>query len=128
MCTIGRICNRCTGFIAMTTAPNAKCQRVLVLALCLAEFVAARFACNIDVNLSFLLMYQLLLVLCCVFKTIRPLYSALECQLRSLIFMASKYSAAVVSFSFLLFLFSLAYFHRSQIVCLVSTILNTTWP
>ena len=33
MCTIGRICNRCTGFAAMTTAPNAKYQRVLVLAV-----------------------------------------------------------------------------------------------
>jgi len=43
-CTIGWICNRCTGFVAMTTythklialyTANAKCQRVLVLALCL---------------------------------------------------------------------------------------------
>jgi len=47
-CTIGLICNQCTGFVARTTytyvilqpytlqmriAPNAKCQRVLVLAL-----------------------------------------------------------------------------------------------
>ena len=31
-----RICNRCTGFVAVATAPNAKCQRVPVLALCLA--------------------------------------------------------------------------------------------
>ena len=29
--TIGQIRNRCTGFIAMTTAANVKCQRVLVL-------------------------------------------------------------------------------------------------
>jgi len=38
LCTIGRICNRCTGFVAMTTAPNAKCQQVLVLALRLVYF------------------------------------------------------------------------------------------
>ena len=48
LCTIGWICNRCTGFVALTTykyislqsyrlqmhiARNAKCQRVLVLTL-----------------------------------------------------------------------------------------------
>ena len=32
--TTGRICNRCMGCVTMTTAPNAKCQRVLVLAVC----------------------------------------------------------------------------------------------
>jgi len=49
-----RICNRCTGYVAMTTAPrgiaigardnipaNARCQRVLALALCLVSFVFA---------------------------------------------------------------------------------------
>jgi len=50
-------CNRCTGFVAMTTqtyvslypytlqmriAPNAKCQRVLVLALWLVRILAVR--------------------------------------------------------------------------------------
>ena len=34
MRSIGPICCRCTGFVALTTASNAKCQRVLVLALC----------------------------------------------------------------------------------------------
>ena len=32
MCTIGRICNRCTDFVLMTAySANAKCRRVLVL-------------------------------------------------------------------------------------------------
>ena len=44
LCTIGRICNRCTGLVAVTTAPNAKCQRVLVLALCLAYFIIDHFS------------------------------------------------------------------------------------
>jgi len=35
LCTVGHICNRCAGFVAITTKPNAKCQRVLVLVLCL---------------------------------------------------------------------------------------------
>jgi len=39
LCIIGRICNRCTDFVAITTAPNAKCQRVLVLTLCLVTLV-----------------------------------------------------------------------------------------
>ena len=39
MCTVGRICNRCTDFVVTTTAPNAKCQRVLVLAPCLVTIV-----------------------------------------------------------------------------------------
>ena len=43
LCTIGRICNRCTGFVAMTTAPNAKCQRVLILTLCLVRFCSEMF-------------------------------------------------------------------------------------
>jgi len=30
------------GFVVMTTAPNAKCQRVLVLALCLVTFRVSR--------------------------------------------------------------------------------------
>ena len=42
MCTIGWICNWCMGFVVMTTAPNAKCQRVLVLALCLVTFRVSR--------------------------------------------------------------------------------------
>ena len=35
-CTVGRICNRCSGFVAMATnMPNGKCQRVLlVIGLC----------------------------------------------------------------------------------------------
>ena len=61
--TIGRICNRCTGLVAMTTytyvsltytlqtriAPNAKCQRVLVLALwlvTLAVKTVSTASCN----------------------------------------------------------------------------------
>ena len=35
MCNIERICNRCTHFVADNIAPNAKCQRVFVLAICL---------------------------------------------------------------------------------------------
>jgi len=35
LCTVGRICNRCTGRSYDNIAPSAKCQRVLVLALCL---------------------------------------------------------------------------------------------
>ena len=35
LCTIGRISNSCTGCY-YNIAPNAKCERVLVLAVCLA--------------------------------------------------------------------------------------------
>jgi len=35
----GRLCNRCTDFVAMTTSPNSNCQRVLVLALCLVAVI-----------------------------------------------------------------------------------------
>jgi len=31
-----QICSRCTGFVAMTTVPNAKFRRVLVLAVDIA--------------------------------------------------------------------------------------------
>ena len=44
LCTVWQICNRCTGFVDMTTAANAKCQRVLVLALCLVAF--GEFCCR----------------------------------------------------------------------------------
>ena len=37
LCTTGRNCNRYTGFVADNTTPNAKCQRVLVLALCVVK-------------------------------------------------------------------------------------------
>jgi len=40
LCTTGRIYNRCTGFVATRTAPNAKRHRVLVLALCVVLSVA----------------------------------------------------------------------------------------
>ena len=43
--TIGQICIRCTGFIGVTTAPNAKCQQVLVLALCLVCSCVVCFCC-----------------------------------------------------------------------------------
>jgi len=35
LCTIVQICNRYMGFVADNIAPNTKCQRVLVLTLCL---------------------------------------------------------------------------------------------
>jgi len=55
------ICNRCTGFVAMTTAPNAKCQRVLKLVLALCLVIVA--LCNRADHYIFMLWFVLLLLL-----------------------------------------------------------------
>jgi len=58
LCTIWRICNRCTGFVAMTAySLNAKCQRVLVLTLCLVVIFVNLFS-ERELTFTFAICYR----------------------------------------------------------------------
>jgi len=55
---VGRICNRCMGFVAVTAVPNAKCQRVLVLAVCLVIVGVVVGGGRGDVSLCCVFVYR----------------------------------------------------------------------